>query len=27
LRKKFSEQGIRAIDFNFVNLGTEIINV
>jgi D-glycero-alpha-D-manno-heptose-7-phosphate kinase len=27
LRKKFSEQGIRTIDFNFVNLGTEIINV
>ena len=27
LRKKFMEQGIRVIDFNFVSSGTEIINV
>ena len=27
LRRRFLEQGIRVIDFNFVNSGTEIINV
>ena len=27
LRRRFLEQGIRVIDFNFVNSGTEIINI